>query len=189
MLNEALNATFPASDPIALWFDRLPTREPQSGNANLTTSIDISANTRFAMIELLNASLIDTIDLRTRTKHAHWNTRGPNFIALHKLYDELGDSLDEFIDEIGERVAALGGTATGTAAQVAKWSRLTTYPSGEAHESAHLAALAENYASMGARARSAIASAAEAGDQDTADLFTGLSRLLDKHLWLIEAHT
>jgi len=53
------------------------------------TRNDLPANTRTKVIELLNARLADAIDLGAQTKHAHWNVKGPNFIALHELFDKV----------------------------------------------------------------------------------------------------
>ena len=83
------------------------------------TRNDLPAGTRTKVIELLNARLADAIDLGTQTKHAHWNVKGPNFIALHELFDKLAENVEEHIDTLAERVTALGGTAHGTIAAVA----------------------------------------------------------------------
>jgi starvation-inducible DNA-binding protein len=74
------------------------------------TRNDLPANTRTKVIELLNARLADAIDLGAQTKHAHWNVKGPNFIALHELFDKVAESVEEHIDTLAERVTALGGT-------------------------------------------------------------------------------
>jgi len=93
-----------------------------------STRNDLPADARQKLIKLLNQQLADTTDLRTQTKHAHWNVKGPNFIALHKLFDELAEQLSEFADEIAERATALGGVATGTARVVAANSRVPEFP-------------------------------------------------------------
>lgn len=152
------------------------------------TSNDLPLQTRDAMVRLLNDRLADTIDLALQIKQAHWNVKGPNFIALHELFDKLHDEAEAYYDDIAERVTALGGIAYGTARTVAETSTLPGYPTNIADGLAHVKALSESYATLGKAARAAIETATNAGDADTADLFTGLSRGLDKTLWFLEAH-
>lgn len=152
------------------------------------TSIDLPLQTRDAMARLLNARLADTIDLALQIKQAHWNVKGPSFIALHELFDRLHNEAEAFYDDIAERITALGGTAYGTARTVTENSTLPGYPTDIKDGLAHVKALAASYATLGKAARAAIDTATNAGDADTADLFTGLSRGLDKTLWFLEAH-
>lgn len=152
------------------------------------TRIDIPQPQRVSLIELLNARLADTIDLHLQAKQAHWNVKGPSFIALHELFDDIAGELDEHADTIAERVTALGGEANGTLAAVAKQTKLKAYPLGLKTGREHVEALADAIASAGKGIRAAIAQADELGDADTADLFTGMSRDLDKKLWFVEAH-
>jgi starvation-inducible DNA-binding protein len=152
------------------------------------TRHDLPADARDQLIRLLNQQLADTTDLRTQTKHAHWNVKGPNFIALHKLFDELADLLSGFADEIAERATALGGVAHGTARHVAANSRLPEFPRDAFKWDAVVAALADRYAHLAKTTRGAIDESDRLGDKDSADLFTEVSRGLDKSLWFLEAH-
>jgi starvation-inducible DNA-binding protein len=145
-------------------------------------------NTRKAMIALLNARLIDAIDLRLAVKQAHWNVKGPNFIALHELFDQIQARVDAFVDDIAERSVTLAGVVAGTAQAVAGGSKLEPYPTDITDQKAHVQALADRIAAFGKLAREAIDAAEEAGDKDTADLFTSVSRQMDKDLWFLEAH-
>lgn len=152
------------------------------------TRNDLPDNTRKAMIALLNARLVDAIDLRLSLKQAHWNVKGPNFIALHELFDQIHGRVGTFVDDVAERAVALGGLATGTTQAVALGTQLRAYPGEISDERDHVAAVADRLASFGKLARAAIDAADEAGDKNTADLFTGVSRQIDKDLWLTEAH-
>src|SRR3954469_1613154 len=152
------------------------------------TRIDLTADARAGSIRLLNAELADLLDLYAQTKYAHWNVRGPGFIALHKLFDELADTLEEAIDETAERAAALGGVAQGTLRQAAASSRLPEFPAGTFKDLKVVEGLAVRYADLAKYTREAIDAADELGDRDTADLFTATSRDLDKGLWFLEAH-
>ena len=152
------------------------------------TRNDLPANVRVEVTELLNARLADAIDLGAQSKYAHWNVRGPNFIALHELFDKVAESIENQIDTIAERITALGGRAQGTIVSVARRSTLKPYPEDIAEGLAHVDALSAALADYGAKVRAAIETAGRLGDADTADLFTGVSRETDKYLWFLEAH-
>ena len=145
--------------------------------------IGLKSNTKSAMIDLLNARLADAIDLALVIKQAHWNLKGPTFIAVHELLDEMRDDIDEHVDIIAERVAQLDGIALGTTQNVAKATKLAPYPTDIRKVADHLEALVERYAALGKTTREAIDTADEAADADSADIFTAFSRSLDKNLW------
>jgi starvation-inducible DNA-binding protein len=152
------------------------------------TKNDIPAATRKSSIELLNARLADAIDLGTQVKYAHWNVKGPSFIALHELFDKIAETVEDQIDTIAERVTALGGTARGTLTAVSRATSLKPYPEGISDGTAHVEALSAVVADFGRKVRAAIEESAKLGDADTSDLFTGVSRETDKNLWFLEAH-
>lgn len=153
-----------------------------------TTRLDLPDNTRKSMVALLNARLADAIDLRLALKQAHWNVKGPNFISLHEMFDQMHGRMMTFVDEIAERAVSLGGVALGTTQNVAQGSKLAAYPPEIVDERAHIEALADRVATLAKLTRQAIDAADEAGDKDTADLFTGVSKQLDMDLWFLEAH-
>ncbi|BBK33337.1 starvation-inducible DNA-binding protein [Stella humosa] len=151
------------------------------------TRIDLAPDVREKMIELLNARLADAIDLKLQAKQAHWNVKGANFIAIHELFDAIATRVDAQVDDLAERVTALGGIAEGTLQAVAGRTKLATYPVAIGGGQ-HVARLADAIAVYGKGARAAIDTATDAGDADTADIFTGISRAADKDLWFLEAH-
>jgi starvation-inducible DNA-binding protein len=151
------------------------------------TRIDIPQEARQSLIKLLNQQLADTFDLQSQVKQAHWNVKGPTFIALHELFDKLAEELEDHIDTIAERATALGGVAMGTARMAAASSRLPEYPD-VAGGKEHVTALSDRYGALAKSTRAAIDAADKLGDSDTADLFTQVSRDLDKNLWFLEAH-
>ena len=153
-----------------------------------TTRNDLPQSTRAQVVELLNARLADAIDLGTQVKHAHWNVKGANFIALHELFDKIAEGVEDEIDTIAERVTALGGTARGTLAAVSRNTSLKPYPEDISAGLAHVEALASVVADFGRKVRVGIEESAKLGDADTSDLFTGISRETDKSLWFLEAH-
>jgi starvation-inducible DNA-binding protein len=152
------------------------------------TKNDLSESIRTQAIALLNARLADCADLQTQTKQAHWNAKGPNFIALHELFDKINEEVADYVDDIAERLVQLGGVAQGTARMIAKNSSLNEYPISAADGHSHVEALSSALAAFGKLARKAIEESNDFGDLDTADLFTEVSRGIDKWLWFVEAH-
>jgi starvation-inducible DNA-binding protein len=139
------------------------------------TRIDVAAGARERLVPLLNASLADMIDLFNQTKHAHWNVKGPAFIALHELFDDVAERVEEHCDLLAERVVALGGTAAGTTRQSAAASRLAEYDLEAAAGERHVHALSRQIAVVAASVRSAIQQSAELGDPTTSDLHRDLA--------------
>ena len=152
------------------------------------TQNDLPDKVRAGAIELLNQQLADALDLALQAKQAHWNVKGPSFIALHELFDSVVGEILEHADDLAERAVQLGGTALGTARLAAKASRLTEYRLDISSGHDHVAALSAVIAKFGASARAGIDAATALGDADTADLFTEISRGVDKLLWKVEAH-
>jgi starvation-inducible DNA-binding protein len=152
------------------------------------TRIDIPENAREKLVELLNARLADTFDLYSQLKQAHWNVKGVEFFQLHELYDEVAETVLPFVDEIAERATALGGLALGTARMAAEATTLDEYPLDAVDGPETIEAVADRLAAYAAAVREAIDTSDELGDQATADLFTEVSRAIDKHLWFVEAH-
>jgi len=140
------------------------------------------------MAELLNRRLADTPDLGLRARHAHWNVMGPNFVPLHELFDRIAGAAVEHADALAERAVALGSTARGSLPEVHDASSLPPHDPKPMRGADHVAALAEALAAAGSGYRKAIATAEKAGDADTADLFTEISRAADQLLWMLEAH-
>ena len=149
---------------------------------------DLPLQTRHEMVGLINQRLAEVIDLSLQSKQAHWNVKGPHFIGLHELFDRVAGKIGEFSDEIAERAVALGGIACGTIQAIAGNSDIPAYPLEPGTGRDHVNNMAEALALVGERIREAIETATDAGDADTADLFTAVSRGIDKLLWMVEAH-
>lgn len=153
-----------------------------------STRIDLAPEIRNRSVKLCNQLLADLMDLHSQVKHAHWNVKGPQFYQLHELYDELAEKLLAYGDEVAERATQLGGLAHGTVRMAAANSRLEDFPLDVFGSMATVDTLAARYAAAAAAAREAIDLAQDDGDASTADLFTEVSRGLDKSLWFLEAH-
>jgi starvation-inducible DNA-binding protein len=153
------------------------------------TQNDISLKRRSELTALMNQRLADAVDLQMQMKQAHWNVKGPSFIALHELFDKVDEAVESYVDMIAERIVQLGGIAEGTVRVSAARSQLAEYPLAIADGMAHVEAVAHALSTFGQEARTTINEANELDDADTADLFTEISRGIDKWLWFVEAHS
>jgi DNA-binding ferritin-like protein (oxidative damage protectant) len=153
-----------------------------------TTKNDLPYEVRQNLVQRLNAVLAQSIDLAAQAKQAHWNVRGPNFFSLHELFDKAAGEIAAFSDDLAERVVQLGGIAEGTIQAVGRASTLPEYPLDLTTGSGHVEALSSALAAFGRTVRESIDYAAKLNDADTADLFTEISRAVDKLLWFLEAH-
>lgn len=152
------------------------------------TKNDLPETSRREAVALLNQRLAECIDLQTQSKQAHWNVKGPSFIALHKLFDDINGDVAAYADLIAERVVQLGGIAEGTVGVVTERSTLVDYPIGLATGAEHVAALSDALAMFGRTVRTGIEEMNELEDAGSADILTEISRGVDKWLWFVEAH-
>jgi starvation-inducible DNA-binding protein len=163
--------------------------ESRSDTSRLySTKNDLPEENRREAVGLLNQRLAEAIDLQTQCKQAHWNVKGPSFIALHKLFDEVNADVEEYVDLLAERVVQLGGIAEGTIGVVAERSTLIDYPIGLRTGEEHVAALSDALSMFGRNARTTIDEMNDLKDADSADILTEISRGTDKWLWFVEAH-
>jgi starvation-inducible DNA-binding protein len=148
----------------------------------------LTATVRAQSIEVLNQHLAAAIDLHAQVKQAHWNVRGPGFIAVHELFDTVSEDVEKYSDMLAERAGGLGGTAQGTLPVVTKRSFLVPYPLGIADVLQHVFAVSAALAAFGQSTRDAIDTTDKLGDKATADLFTEITRGIDQNLWFVESH-
>ena len=153
-----------------------------------SSSVQLSEATKSKVIEILNARLADTVDLKTQVKHAHWNVKGIHFFQLHELFDSVASHLEDQSDLIAERATQLGGVANGTARQAAADSTIKEYDFNAVKGEDHVRALVQRLGMLANAARKAIDDTGKLGDQATADVFTEITRAADKDLWFLEAH-
>lgn len=144
--------------------------------------------TRAPIVESLSGRLADAIDLQLQAKQAHWNVKGPSFIALHDLFERVAVNVAQHADLLAERVVQLGGLAEGIVQVVEDRSDLPRYPSRITSGADHVRALGNALATFGGMLRPGIAEAEQAGDPATADILTEVARDIDKLRWLVEAH-
>jgi starvation-inducible DNA-binding protein len=153
------------------------------------TENDLPKERRSELNALMNQRLASAVDLQTQLKQAHWNVKGPSFIGLHELFDQVDEAVESYVDMIAERIVQLGGVAEGTVRVAAARTRLLEYPLAIGEGLAHVEAVARALSTFGQEVRGTINEADELGDAGTADLFTEISRGIDKWLWFVEAHS
>ncbi len=164
------------------------TAPPQASKRLFPTKNDLPGQARTQVAEVLNQRLADCLDLQSQCKQAHWNVKGPSFIALHKLFDEINEEVEDYVDLLAERVVQVGGVAEGTIRMAARRSSLEDYPADIATGHEHVDALSNALASFGKLARADIEKMDELGDAASADILTEIARGTDKWLWFVEAH-
>lgn len=152
------------------------------------TPVDLHEKAREELVSLLNQTLANTIDLYLAIKQAHWNVKGATFIGIHLLLDEIAEEVEDQVDILAERITTLGGTAFGTTQNVATTTQLTAYPTDIFTAERHIQQIIERMAYVASEARRLINHTGDAGDMATADVYTDLTRLLDKRLWFLQAH-
>jgi starvation-inducible DNA-binding protein len=152
------------------------------------TKNPLPLDAREKLVELLNSRLSSAIDLQLQSKHAHWNVKGPSFIALHELFDRVYETAAGAVDELAERAVQLGGNAQGTLQSVVRETKLRPYPASISAGSDHVESLSHALAAFGTQVREGIELAEEYGDPATADMLTGMAEAIEKQLWFVEAH-
>ena len=162
-----------------------PTPQPKM----YETENDIPEQCRSELNALMNQRLADAVNLQMQMKQAHWNVKGPHFFGLHELFDKIDEAVEAYVDLVAERIVQLGGIAEGTARVAAERSRLEEYPLDIADGHAHVEAVSKALSTFGREVRKTIDEADELQDADTADMFTEISRGIDKWLWFVEAHS
>jgi len=147
----------------------------------------LSEDTRIKIEETLNARLADGLDLHSQIKVAHWNIKGPQFAALHPLFETFAVGLAAHNDAIAERAVTLGGKAYGTARHVASKSKLPEYPQETTRDMDHVKLLAERIEKYLEGTRESRTLGEKLGDTDSVDLLTGIITEFEKHAWFLRA--
>jgi starvation-inducible DNA-binding protein len=142
---------------------------------------------RVQIAQELNVRLADGLDLHSQIKVAHWNIKGPQFAALHPLFETFAVSLAGHNDTFAERAVTLGARAYGTARHVAKTSRLPEYPQDATRDMDHVRLLSERIEVYLEGARQSRLVAEKLGDTDTVDLLTQVITEFEKHAWFLRA--
>ena len=143
---------------------------------------------RKQIIDTLNERLADGLDLHSQIKVAHWNIKGPQFPALHPLFETFAVSLAAHNDTVAERAVTLGAQIRGTARHVAEHSRLPEYPQDTTRDLEHVKLLSERIETYLKGLQDARKVGETNSDVDTVDLLTGIISEFEKHGWFLRAH-
>ena len=138
-----------------------------------------------AVAEALQKTLVELIDLSLQGKQAHWNLHGPHFRSVHLQLDEIIDALRAGSDEVAERIVTLGFTPDGRAATVAEHSSLDQFPEGAVTVEDAIHFISDRLAGVITRLREAIEQV-DGRDPMSGDLLIGLTRGLEKQLWMLQ---
>ena len=150
-----------------------------------TVSENFPDRARTIIIKLCNDRLADAVDLQLQCKHAYWNTADPDLKALRETFDELNESVEDYIDRIAERAVELGGVADSTERVVATWSHVLCSPDALGRN--HAPTIVTALASFGELVHKATDRANEFSDVVTAELFTEISEGVDNWRGTLEA--
>ena len=150
--------------------------------------IDINEVTRSKVISELQARPVDAVNLFTQIRQVHWNVKGSRFMALYELFESVAELLQDHSDQMAERIAALGGRADGTALIAASHSAIKEYPFDIETGRDHVIAGADRLAAFACSIRASINQTEVEDDAGPADLFTEISREIDKQIWFVKAH-
>ena len=153
-----------------------------------STRNSLAEKRRVQIVGIIQKRLSDSVDLTLQFKHAHWNIKSLNFIAMHELFDRIAEETENYSDLIAERIAQLGGISEGTLQSTAERSSLPEYPLQNVSESEHIQSLSHVLAAYGELIRDNVELATELCDPATADILTEILRSSDKNLWFIESH-
>ncbi len=152
------------------------------------TSNKLDRDARYSIIERLNEVLAGLLDTGLPARHAHWNVRGPSFMAMHDLFGKIAVDVDRHADAIAERTAALGGVADGTVQAVARESMLAPYPALAISQGEHVDAMSLRLAALASRVRRAATACDHDCDPVSAHLLLESAATIEKSLWLVESH-
>lgn len=142
---------------------------------------------RNKICESLNQRLVDGLDLHSQIKVAHWNIKGPQFAALHPLFETFAIDLAEYNDQIAERAVTLGAKVYGTVRHVSKTSKIPEYPQDTTRDLEHARNLVERFDSYLKGLRETRAVLDQNQDVDSVDLVTTAIEAFEKHSWFLRA--
>ncbi len=154
-----------------------------------TVDIGLAENARNAVAEALNATLADTYSLYMKTHAYHWNVTGPQFHTLHIMFEEQYREMWAALDEIAERVRALGVFAPTSGKQFAELSAIDSADSNPPSASTMIERLLADHETLIKRAREGLSTAEESGDAASADLLTVRIQIHEKTAWMLRALT
>ena len=153
---------------------------------NQAIDIGINEQNRLAIAEGLSHLLADSYTLYLKTHNFHWNVTGPLFNTLHVMFEQQYQELAPAVDEIAERIRALGVAAPGSYAQFSELTKIqeqTTVPNAQQM----IEQLVKDHEAVARTAREVFPTAEAANDEPSADLLTQRMQLHEKTAWMLRS--
>ncbi|WP_159635295.1 Dps family protein [Sphingobacterium composti Ten et al. 2007 non Yoo et al. 2007] len=154
----------------------------------MKTNIGIKEKDTAAVAEILNKLLADHNVLYVKARNAHWNIEGPDFHAQHLFFETLYDALAETIDELAERVRAIGHYAIGSMKEFLELTQLSEEKPSKNDSQSYIKALLNDYESIIISIRENIETIEKHGDAGTEDFLVGIMEAHEKTAWMLRAH-
>lgn len=153
----------------------------------MSVNIGLDENARKSVAEALNATLADTYALYLKTHAYHWNVTGPQFHTLHVMFEEQYREMWAALDEIAERVRALGVFAPSSGKALSELSAIDNADAQPPAATEMITRLLEGHETLIKRGRDGLAIAEEAGDAASADLLTVRIQTHEKTAWMLRS--
>jgi len=154
----------------------------------MKTNIGIKEKDTAAVAEILNKLLADHNVLYTKARNAHWNVVGPDFHAQHLFFETIYDALAETIDEIAERVRAIGHYAVGSLKEFLDLTQLSEEKPAKNDSQSYIKALLNDFESVIISIRGDLDKIEKTGDAGTEDFLVGIMEAHEKTAWMLRSH-
>lgn len=135
----------------------------------------------------LNLQIANWTVLYTKLHNFHWFVKGPNFFTLHEKFEALYDEAAGYIDDIAERLLAIGGIPIATLREALATASITE-ASGKESAEEMVAAVVADFAKLDSELKEGMEAAERAEDEATSDLLLGIVSSLEKHRWMLNAY-
>lgn len=150
-------------------------------------NIGLVPNSRQKVIDILGNIIADQYILYTKTRNYHWNVTGEDFAQYHKLFEEQYSAIDEDIDDVAERIRALGGKTQATLGEFLKSTTLKEHPAKYPTAKTMIANLLADHEAVIRNLRKNIVSCSKLDDAGTEDFLTQLMEKHEKTAWMLRA--
>lgn len=154
----------------------------------MKVNIGIKEKDTSAMAEVLNKLVADLNVLYIKIRNAHWNVEGPDFHAQHLFFEGLYGELAETIDEVAERVRAIGHYAIGSLKEFLDLTQLTEDKPSKNDSKGYIKLLLNDYESIIISLRESVDLAEKHGDDATEDFLIGIMGGFEKTAWMLRSH-
>ncbi|EHJ06640.1 Dps family protein [Staphylococcus simiae] len=139
------------------------------------------------VVKDLNQQVANWTVAYTKLHNFHWYVKGPNFFSLHVKFEELYNEASQYVDDLAERILAVGGNPVGTLTESLEQSIVKEAGKGYTAEQM-VEELSKDFSNISKQLESAIETAGNAGDDVSEDMFIGMQTSVDKHNWMLQSY-